>query len=96
MAEFTPHLLTGDHKDYRIGINQKLVANANGRVKILKSIITEDGTWIYASDVETKITEDKTWVYGLMLKPRQQKIAHGFMRLMLKPRQQEIKREFMV
>jgi len=54
-AKFMPRLLTDDQKENCVEIIQELLANANGNEKFLKNIITEDETWVYGYDVETKM-----------------------------------------
>ena len=54
-AKFMPCLLTDDQKENRVEISQELLANANGNQNFLKNIITEDETWVYGYDVETKM-----------------------------------------
>ena len=54
-AKFVLHLLNDDQKENHAEISQELLANANGNENFLKDIITEDETWIYGYDVETKM-----------------------------------------
>jgi len=53
-AKFMLHLLTDDQRKNHVEISQELLANANGNEIFLKNIITEDETWFYGYDVETK------------------------------------------
>ena len=54
-AKFMLHLLTDDQKESRVEISQELLANANGNENFLQNSITEDETWVYGYDVETKM-----------------------------------------
>jgi hypothetical protein len=48
-----PRLLSDDHKENCVEINQELLASANGNENFLKNIITGDETWVLGYDVET-------------------------------------------
>ena len=54
-------LLTNDHKENGVNINQELLANANGNENFLKNVITGDETWVYGYDVETKM-QSSQWM----------------------------------
>jgi len=60
-AKFVPRLLTDNQKENRVDISQELLANAKANENFLKSIITEDETWVYGYDVETKM-QSSQWM----------------------------------
>jgi len=69
-AKFVPRLLNDDQKENRVEISQQMLSNANGNENFLQNIITEDETWVYAYDVETKMQSSQWMREG---PPRQKK-----------------------
>lgn len=50
-----PHWLTDNQKENSSEIGQELLTSANGHGHFLKNTVTEDETWIYGYEVETKM-----------------------------------------
>jgi predicted DNA-binding protein YlxM (UPF0122 family) len=55
VSMFVPRLLTQDQRDSRTAIYQELLDGASEDENFLKRIITDDGTWVYGYNVETKM-----------------------------------------
>jgi len=53
-AKVVPKLLTFEQKSIRQSISKDMVSRVNSDDTFLKRIITEDETWVYGYDIETK------------------------------------------
>jgi hypothetical protein len=73
-AKFVPRLLTDAQKENHVEISEELLANANGNENFLKNIITEDETWVYGYDVETKM-HSLQWMVKGSPRPKKKKKA---------------------
>ena len=54
-AKFVPSLLTDAQKENRVTVSQELFDPSNADENFLKNIITDDETWVYVCDVDTKV-----------------------------------------
>ena len=54
MAKFTPRLLLPEQKEHRAAVANDLIQTATNAPDFLKKVITEDESWVYSYDLETK------------------------------------------
>jgi hypothetical protein len=54
-AEFVPYLFTDEQKANHVTGTQKLFVRSNANENFLKNVITDDETWVYGHDIETKV-----------------------------------------
>ena len=53
-AKFIPKLLTAEQKDFRSEIDQDNLEMISDDENVLKKVITDDESWVYGCDPETK------------------------------------------
>ena len=68
-AKFVPRLLTDAQKENRVTVSQKLFDRSNADENFLKNVITDDETWVYGYDVETKVWSSQ-WMGKLSPGPK--------------------------
>ena len=81
-AKFVPRLFTDDQKEDRVEISKELLANANGKENFLKNIVTEDETWVYGCDVETKM-ESSQWIGKRSPRPKKARMSRSKIKVLL-------------
>ena len=53
-AKMVPKLLSQDQKNHRIEVCQSLKERTQNDLGFIKNVITDDETWVYGYDIETK------------------------------------------
>ena len=54
-AKFVPRLMTSDQQAHRFQVCQDLLDHSKNDKEFLSKIITDDESWVYGYDVETKV-----------------------------------------
>ena len=70
-AKFVPRLLTQDQKNTRLTLGQDLKNQIESDPNFLSNVITDDESWCYAYDPETKQTSSQ-WKMPTSPRPKKQ------------------------
>ena len=81
-AKFVPRVLTKDQKANHVNISQELLDRVGVDENFLKTIITDDETWVYGYDVETK-AQSSQWAGQGSPRPKKAQMSRSNMKVML-------------
>ena len=73
-AKFVPRLITSDQQARRVQVCQDLLDHSENDKKFLSKIITDDESWVYCYDVETKVHSSQ---WTSKTSPRPKKACQG-------------------
>jgi len=81
-ARFVPHCLTPEQREDRVTSCQDIIAMAHADKQIFNQIITEDETWCFAYDPDTK-RQSSEWVGETSPPPKKLKFQRSRIKIML-------------
>jgi hypothetical protein len=81
-ARFVPHSLTSEKREDRVTSCQDIIAIADADRNFFNKIITEDVTWCFAFDPETK-RQSSEWVGEISPRPKKLKFQKSCIKYMI-------------
>ena len=81
-AKFVPKLLTAEQKQRRVDISQDMLQSVDNDDNFLTSIITEDESWVYGYDPETKF-QSSQWQSPQDPRPKKARQVRSNVKVML-------------
>ena len=81
-AKFVPRLLTEEQIQNRVSVSQELLDRSNTDENFLKNVITDDETWVYGYNVETKV-QSSQWVGKSSPRPKKARQSRSNVKVML-------------